>query len=199
MSKAEFLEDLRRSLAGLPQGEIAERLSFYEEMIDDRIEEGLSEEEAIAAVGPVNTIVLQAIDDTPITTLVKEKIRPKRRMKTWEIVLLVLGFPVWFPILVSAAAVLFSLYVTLWSLIIACWAVFAGFIACSVAGIVIGIYQCSLTNISQGLAFIAAGLFLFGMSIYGFFICRAATRGLARLSVKLGRGIKRLFIKKEEA
>ena len=45
MTKNEFISRLRARLSGLPKDEIRERLAFYGEMIDDRIEEGLSEEE----------------------------------------------------------------------------------------------------------------------------------------------------------
>ena len=51
MNKSEFLGALRKGLHGLPQDDIEERLAFYGEMIDDRTEEGLSEEEAVSAVG----------------------------------------------------------------------------------------------------------------------------------------------------
>ena len=51
MNKQEFLSGLRKGLCGLPQDDIEERLSFYGEMIDGRIEEGLSEEEAVSEIG----------------------------------------------------------------------------------------------------------------------------------------------------
>ena len=38
-----FLDELRKGLSGLPEEDIQERLSFYSEMIDDGMEEGLSE------------------------------------------------------------------------------------------------------------------------------------------------------------
>ena len=44
MNKQEFLAELRKGLSGLPQDDIEERLIFYDEMLEDRIEEGLSEE-----------------------------------------------------------------------------------------------------------------------------------------------------------
>ena len=53
MDKQEFLSKLRAKLFGLPQKELEERLSFYSEMIDDRIEEGLSEETAVKELGTV--------------------------------------------------------------------------------------------------------------------------------------------------
>ena len=44
MDKQAFLNRLREGLNGLPQDDIAERLNFYSEMIDDRVENGMSEE-----------------------------------------------------------------------------------------------------------------------------------------------------------
>ena len=118
MNKNEFILRLREGLAGVPQSELDETLEFYKEIIDDRIDEGHSEEDAVADVGDVNEIITQVLSEIPLTKIIKEKVRPKRKMKGWEITLIVLGFPVWFPILTSAAATVFSLYVSLWSVII---------------------------------------------------------------------------------
>ena len=57
MNKTEFLERLGERLSGLPQEDIDERLGFYGEMIDDRMEENLSEEEAVAQIGSMDDIV----------------------------------------------------------------------------------------------------------------------------------------------
>ena len=95
MNKQEFLDGLRKGLSGLPQADIEERLTFYGEMLDDRIEEGLSEEEAVAAAGSVNEIVRQTVADIPLAKIAKERIKPKRRLKAWETVLLALGSPIW--------------------------------------------------------------------------------------------------------
>ena len=43
MTKLDFLMQLHSKLEKLPQDELEERLNFYSEMIDDRMEEGLSE------------------------------------------------------------------------------------------------------------------------------------------------------------
>ena len=59
MDKAQFLEELKRRLSGLPQSELEERLLFYSEMIDDRVEDGLTEEEAVAGIGSVDALVEQ--------------------------------------------------------------------------------------------------------------------------------------------
>ena len=48
MTKIQFIMDLYEKLSGLPQDDVDERLNFYSEMIDDRIEDGKTEEEAIS-------------------------------------------------------------------------------------------------------------------------------------------------------
>ena len=48
MNKQEFLDALRERLSGLPSREVEDRLGFYGEIIDDRIEEGISEHDAVA-------------------------------------------------------------------------------------------------------------------------------------------------------
>ena len=55
MKKQEFLNELRRQLRGLPQDEIDNRVSFYEEMINDMIDEGKTEDQAIIEIGTVAT------------------------------------------------------------------------------------------------------------------------------------------------
>jgi len=61
MRKAEFLNELEAGLVGLPKEDVEERLAFYSEMIDDRMEEGLTEEAPVAAAGPVDDIVSQIL------------------------------------------------------------------------------------------------------------------------------------------
>nr|AHF25199.1 putative secreted protein [uncultured bacterium Contig1578] len=51
MNKSEFLDRLNHCLAALPAQEKARLNDYYAEMIDDRVENGMSEEEAVAALG----------------------------------------------------------------------------------------------------------------------------------------------------
>ena len=118
MTKQEFLSALQDGLRGLPQSDIDERVSFYAEMIDDRVEDGLSDEEAVTAIGSVEEIVAQIVADTPLTRLVSVKIKPNRRLSPVEIVLLVLGSPVWLSLLIAIVAVALSLCVVIWSVVV---------------------------------------------------------------------------------
>ncbi len=199
MNKQEFLAGLRKGLAGLPQDDIEERLTFYSEMLDDRIEEGLSEEEAVAEIGSVDEIVRQTVSDTPISKVVKERIRPKRRLKAWEIVLLMLGSPIWLSMGIAVAVTILSLYAVLWAVIAALWAVFVAFAASAVAGVPECIILAVHGNAASGLAILSAGIVCAGFAIFMFFGCKETTRGVIMLTKKLTILIKNCFIAKEKA
>jgi len=199
MNKKEFLEKLSSRLSGLPQNDIEERLAFYSEMIDDRTEEGLSEEEAVFAAGSVEEIAAQIIADTPLSKITKEKIRSKRHLKGWEIVLLVLGSPIWLSLGIAAIAVILSLYISLWAVIISLWSVFGALTACSFSGIASGIVFICNGNGLTGAAMIGAGLICAGLSVFMFYGCKTATKGILILTKKLVLWTKSCFIKKEEA
>jgi len=198
MTKNAFLTALRQGLSALPQDEAEERLTFYAEMIDDGMEEGLSEEDAVAAVGSVEEIVSQAVSDVPRVKPSRETVKTKRRLRVWEIVLLVLGSPVWLSLLIAAFAVILALYVSLWSVVVSLWAVFASLIGCAFAGVVGGIVVACFGNALSGLALIGAGLACAGLSIFLFFGCKAATIGAAILAKKLVVWTKRAFVKQED-
>ena len=61
MNKTEFLDALRHALGKLPSYEVEQSIAFYAEMIDDRIEDGMSEQEAVAALGSVHAIAAQIV------------------------------------------------------------------------------------------------------------------------------------------
>ncbi len=199
MNKQEFFAQLRKGLSGLPKDDIDERLTFYSEMIDDRMEDGIPEETAVREMGTIDELVSQIIADIPLGKLVKEKITPKEKLKAWEIVLLVLGSPIWLSLLIVAFNVIFSLYVVLWSAIIVLWAIFASFVACGLAGIAAGVYFAVCGNGLTGIAMIGAGIVCAGLSIFLFYGCKAATKRILILTKKLAIRIKNCFIKKEEA
>ena len=198
MNKQEFLAQLKKALSGLPKEDIDERLTFYREMIEDRMEEGLSEEAAVADIGTVEEIVSQVIEETPIVRLVREKVSPKRGLRAWEIVLLVLGSPIWLSLLLAALAVALAVYIVVWAVVLALWAIDVSFIAGALGGIAMGVIQICSGNSIKGLAFIGAGVLLAGLAIFMFLGCKAATKGAVKLTKKITRGIKNLFIRTEK-
>lgn len=199
MNKREFLAQLRKGLSGLSEDDIEERLTFYGEMLDDRIEEGLSEEEAVSEIGSVEEIVRQTVADIPLAKIAKEKIRPKRHLKAWEIVLLVIGSPIWFSLGIAAAAVIFAFYVSLWAVIVSLWAVFGALAVCAVGSLPACVIFAANGSVMPGLAIFSAGIVCAGLSVFLFCGCKETARGILMLTKKITIWMKNCLIEKEEA
>lgn len=198
MNKQEFLSQLREGLAGLPGQDIEERLIFYSEMIDERMAEGLTEEEAVDGIGTVNEIVFQIADELPTGQAAIQITKEKRRMGPWGIALLILGVPIWGSLLVSAFAVVFSLWVSMWSVIVSLWAVFVSLGVCAVGAVAAGIMFAVTGNGLTGAAMLGAAFVCAGLCIFAFFGCKEATRGAVWLTRKIAFGIKTCFAGKEK-
>lgn len=65
MTKQEFISELKRRLSGLSKEDLDKAAEYYGEAIDDCMEEGLSEEEAVAAVGPLEEAVRTILEEIP--------------------------------------------------------------------------------------------------------------------------------------
>ena len=195
MNKREFLGRLRKGLSGLPQDDIEERVAFYGEMIDDRMEEGLSEAEAVLAVGDVDEIIAQIRGEFPQA----KKEKAKRKLGAWELGLLLLGAPIWLSLGISAVAVIISLYASLWALVISLWSVFGALAACAVAGVLSCVAFILRGNGIVGMAMLAAGVTCVGFSIFIFLGCKAATKGCVILLKKFMVWVKNCFTGKGEA
>lgn len=197
MNKFEFLNQLRERLKGLPQEEANDRIVFYREMIDERINDGKTEEEAVDDLGGVDKVVEDITSETSLTKLVAEKFRPRRELRVFEIVLLVLGFPLWFPLLILAGILVLISYLLIWMLVIICYVIEFSLAVASFGGL-IGFFAYlfdGTTNwIVLGSAILAAGA-----AMLFFFACKGATNMTLHLSKAILIKIKTAFMRKGRA
>lgn len=193
MNRDEFLRALQSQLASLPPEEQARYLNDYHEIICDRMEEGMSEYEAVQTLGDPAQIAQQILDETPLRDLVKARLKPERKLRGWEIALLILGFPLWFPLLIAAGAIVFSLYISAWAIIGSLTAACAALLLSSPALIVSGVVQLAYGYAGFGLVTLGAGLFLGGVAL-------PLTYGAIKLCVWFARGtvkvLRRIFTRK---
>ena len=199
MTKKEFLSGLRKKLSGLPQEDIEERLNFYSEIIDDRVEEGLSEEEAVAAVGASDEIASQILSEIGGAKTEEKRDKPKRVWSVPTIVLIALGFPLWFPLLMAVLSITIAFFAVIFSAVFSIWAVFA-----SLAGSAFGVIFSAaafiiLGKTVSGIAMLGAGLALAGLAIFAFFGCRTVTKFIVDFTKKAAIWAKNLFVKKGAA
>jgi Predicted membrane protein len=196
MTKVEFTRALAVRLAGLPETEIDRITAFYAEMADDRIEEGMAEEDAVAALGDVDAAARQAMMDLPLPMLMKSKVkesRDKADSKVLWIILAVLGFPLWFPLLISFAAVIFSLYITVWALIFALIITVFSIGIGGVAGLIGGVVILAAKPVS-GIFALGASLVMIGIALFLIKPVILICKSLVKLTVAALRSVKRLFI-----
>lgn len=194
MTKQTFLENLRSALLEITDDDTDDRVSFYEEMIDDLIDDGASEDEAVARVGPISKIVDETLHAIPIFELVKRKVKKAPRIPGWGIALIAIGSPIWIALAASAFSIALSLLVTMWSVALSLWAAFLSFCAGAVVGILGGIVVLFTDTPLAGLMALGAGIALAGFSIFMFYACKSATKGAAVLSKMAFLAIKKVFI-----
>jgi len=170
MNKKAFLDVLYHLLKSLPKAERQQHIDYYADMIDDRIEDGLSEEEAVAALGSTADIAAQILGEVPP--------KPAKKFPIWAIVLIVLGSPLWLSLLLAAAAVVLAIvltiaavYITLWSIVAALYAADLSLLLGFVAGIAGGVFYLIQSVPAPGILFFGAGLVCAGCTVLLFFLC----------------------------
>ncbi len=201
MSKDAFIGELRHRMAGLPKEAVDRTVEYYSELIADSMEDGLSEEEAVSRLGSLDEIVANVVKDTPLSQIVETRIREKKAkrggIRAWEVILLVLGAPLWLPLLLAVLAVVLALYVTLWAVVIALWAVVAAVILTGVVAVVAGIVELCRLHLPQGLVLLGGGLVCMGLCALLFLLMKLITVGTVKLCKLIWTGIKSLFVGKK--
>lgn len=201
MNKAEFLAELRSKLINLPQAEIEKTIAFYDESIDDRIEDGETEQEAVEGLGNLDDIVEGIMLDTPLPALIQSKIKKSRsnfKSKKLWIILAICGCPLWIPLLIAFLAVILAFYICIWAVIISIFAMVAAFGAAGVGGLFGGIMVMITNNPYTGLAVLGMAVMLAGLFIMAVkpsvWLCK-------KLIIFTGTALKwlkrKLFVKKE--
>ena len=107
MNRARFLRSLERALRAYPRDSVQKTLDYYDEMI--------SEEQAVNALGSIEDIVHSLPQaETPVPA--------GRRRRGWNTALIVLGFPLWLPLLIAFFALLLSGLIVLLAAIVCLFA-----------------------------------------------------------------------------
>jgi len=201
MRKQEFLDKLRGSLWAMPEADKQGSVDYYAEMIDDRMEDGLTEEEAVAAIGDLDEIVKQILNETPRPPQVVESTQKQNKVKNkvapWMIVLLVLGAPLWIPLVAGVGSSVLGVYVSLWSVVIALYAT-AFALAVSAIGLLVAAFSLLwIRRFGKGAVMVGGALVCAGLAILIFLLSNLAAKGLVALTKLIWNGITGIFRRKE--
>ena len=166
MNKTQFCALLGNKLKPyLSPKEIYKTLNFFEEMIDDRIDEGLSEEEAVSQLGDINIIVDQILDE--------HNIGKKQTKLVWRFIPRELGFinivllfPAWITIFSLVASLFIVILSIIFSIVLSIIAIFIGGILLILKSPFYLIYE---RNISYFLDTLGFGFVISGASLIGIY------------------------------
>ncbi len=186
MTRKEFMSGLRQELAGLPQKEIDETLRYYSEMLLDRMEEGMTEEQAVAGMEPMHVIAAR------VKAEVRESTPPRPKATSFTKTLVVLGFPVWFPLLALVIGLMVVALILGWVLVLVMWALCLGLFSGGMAaliGQISGAYQSGLPAVGQ----IGLGMAAMGLSVFLFYGAKAAVPLASRAAAGVVSRIRRVL------
>lgn len=196
MNKQEYLAQLRAALACLPEGEIEESVAFYTEMIDDRVADGLIEEEATAQLDDPKAAARAIIADLPVVPRTVVRTKQRNRALYWTLV--ILGFPLWFPLLLAAGMLVLAGLLTIWCLILGLWLLAAGLLAGGPLGIGVCLWALAVGQPAYGVFELGSGLLCFGLGLFCLHGAVAASKTLMQVSRQWIAKAKAPFVKVKE-
>ena len=196
MTKEIFLRELSRKLHQLPEKEVEQRLSYYEEMLDDMKEDGISEEEAVAKLGNINEIAEEILCEQPLPAMVKNRVRPKNGWTAAAVTVAVLGAPLWIPLLLALVMTVAAIAISIAAVILSLFAVVAAF---ALAGVLTAFRSFTLFTLSGSYAIfgLGVGFVMLGLTCLAALGAKYAAVGLYRGGRWLYRKAKSLLLVKE--
>ncbi len=162
MNKTNFLSELDICLKRMQKAEREKFITYYDEMIADYMEDGLSEEAAVEKVGKPDDVAKEILSeaDTVILPI------PPVSNKVVLIILLVLGFPLWGMLLLTALLTIFCVYFALWCIPFATGMGAITFFVASLVSIIgapfvmTGSFPVGLTQLGLGVASLGISILL---------------------------------------
>jgi hypothetical protein len=121
----------------------------------------------------------------------------------WKTLLLILGSPIWLPLIIALSAtaitLIASFYVTLFFLAISLFAVEISLAASGLGAIGLALFNLAASSNTLLVCLLFAGALLcMGLSLILFYPSILAIKGIAKLVAKISLGIKSLIVRKEE-
>lgn len=195
MTKEMFLRELSRKLHQLPEKELKQQLSYYEELLNDMMEDGITEEDAIYKLGDIQEIVEEILQEQPITTLVKAKVRPRNGWTIAAIIVVVLGSPLWIPLLLAFLLTIGAVIISGAAIIVSLGLCTAAFGCVGVLWVIRG-FCLFASNISYAVFGIGAGLITLGLTCMAMLTVKYTVIALYKGGRWLYRKVKSLLVVK---
>lgn len=206
MHKQEFLDELACNLSLLPPEERSRWLKFYEEIIDDGLEDGLVEDEIMASFGSPLVVASRIWDESCSTLPAEEKgsVRPIEAMNVTEPRPGSLGKKIaywatsviWIPLAIAVLSIVFALWVSAAALLASLWVVWAALTLCIPLSVGFVIFMVSTGSVPSVLFNLGTLFAVIGLAILSFYASYALTCLFKNFTLRLwnvaARRVKRI-------
>lgn len=189
MTKNEFTKVLKGRINHLPKAERKKILQYYYEMISERMEDGMTEEEAINALGNIDELLSEY---TPVT---KEE-RRGMKLRPWHVIMLIIGAPLWIPLVAAMLCLVLVFYIIIWALVVVAYAVFAALAVSGFSCIAGAFFVLFSGGAPYFFGFMGLGAVLSGFAILWLLVCNLFAKAMAKVTAKTSKGIFRFFFKR---
>lgn len=195
MTKNEFIASLSEKLSGFAPSDVKKALEYYSEIIDDQIENGVPESEAVASLGSADSVVRQIILEMPLPKIIHSKMKLPAGASVLKIIAITFGALLFFPIVIALAASVFAAWVSILAAAIAVCTIPIVLGAVGIAGIAACPFLLFDGAITTGLFALGAALISLGL-VYPFYV---AAKYSIIYTLKLGKLViistKKCFVK----
>lgn len=162
MNKNDFLVQLQMKLGKYGITNSSQYVGYYSEYLDDLMENGYSEQDAVQKVGTPEKVLLSVLADNDVQI-------PKmtNRLQT---ILLLLGAPIWGPVMIAGYIILCALILTalicsIAFLIAGTWLLLGSIVVLIKIGVLNFLFQLGMSFLFIGLSVISEQLFLYSFQV----------------------------------
>ncbi len=206
MNKEEFLKKLTEELSHIPPEEIVKAIGYYKESIEDRVDDGMSEEEAVRSLGNFDEIIKNIEEEVPLGSVVKDKFKKKVNdskesnlgKKALLAIMVIFTSPIWITILAVLISIILGFYIGIWGLFIGVIATYFGLIVASFVVGVYGIIALFTEGFLIGLLLVGVGLILLGIAIAFALPMFWIIKEWVKLNLLPFKKLKKMIMKKEK-
>lgn len=194
MNRTEFIEILSAKLKVLNRTEREKFITYYEEIIEDYLENGFTEEEVIGKIGDPKILAKNILSEQNQDTV--DIKMPVTNSKLLNRILLVLGFPLWGSLVFAGLMIILSGLIVVWSIPFTAGVSALAFFIAGVFSIVatpfmladvfsVGVVQLGVGIASIGVALLLAMATLFLCKKFGYFTKELSSRLLRLFNRKV--------------
>lgn len=188
MDKQEYIENLKKQLRNETYETVCQIIDYYQEMIDDLMEDGYTEQEAILKLENVQDVV-HNIRGEPTYQIKKMN----KHLKIGLSILLFILFPLWGTVLAAFLMILLCLYIVIW-----CFPFISGSI--TISGIVVfivgifGAFPLFMTSYALGLMQLGISAMAGGLGLLCMMLTYISYQKIIHVSQKLTYQVKVFLI-----